>query len=158
MSTFDDDYESTGSDSGPKALRDALEKAQEQNKQLADRLAKFEQREREVQLGKALESKGLNPKIAGLIPADADPEKWVDEFGGLFAPTTPGGEPAAEAGSGGEAGTTVTEADQNALSVQGSLASGGQPAGDAGQALSQRIAGAKSSEEVLAIMAEVGLA
>lgn len=157
MSSFDDDYGSNNSSEGPKALRDALEKAQEQNKQLADRLAKYEQRERQEQLGKALESKGLNPKIAGLIPADADPEKWVADFGDLFAPTTPGGDQSQQ-GSGDEAGTAVTEADQQALSVQSSLTDGGQFAGSAAQALSQRVAAAKSPEEVLAIMAEVGLA
>jgi hypothetical protein len=158
MSTFDDDYGTNSSDNGPKALREALEKSQEQNKALAARLEKFEQKERTESLGKALESKGLNPKIAGLIPADADPEKWVEQFGDLFAAATPGDDQGAASGAGDEASTTVTEADQSALSTISAVTDTAQAGGDAAQAVKARLASAKSSDEVLAIMVEAGLA
>lgn len=158
MSQFDDDYGQSSND-GPKALREALEKAQERIKEQDAQLAKFAAQERTKTLGEALKSKGLDPKIAGIIPADADPEKWVEEFGSLFATTTPGGDQGESQGQANEAGTTVTEADQTALSQMSSTAdsSGAQTAGSAEQAYKARLAAATTAEEVMAIAAESGL-
>lgn len=95
MSNFEyedeDDDITTSNDSGDlvKQLRKATK---QKDKELAELRSQFEnlnkaQRERAVK--DALESRGVNSKIAKFIPADIDPteeslSKWLDENGDVF--------------------------------------------------------------------------
>lgn len=74
------------SQDGPKALREALEKA---NKALAEsnaKIAEFEKEKRTASVSKLVQEKGLNPGVAQFIPADADPSEWLEANASLFAP------------------------------------------------------------------------
>ncbi|HEY6021938.1 MAG TPA: hypothetical protein VIY48_19340 [Candidatus Paceibacterota bacterium] len=93
---FDDnDNAGQGNDSasnGPKALRDAYTKLQEQNKALADSLATIQADLRTTKVAGVFESLGV-PAAASLYQGDADPTKiqeWVTTmktaFGSQGAP------------------------------------------------------------------------
>ena len=87
----DDDFTTPSNDSNDlvKQLRKATK---QKDKELAELRSQFEnlnkaQRERAVK--DALESRGVNSKIAKFIPADIDPteeslSKWLDENGDVF--------------------------------------------------------------------------
>lgn len=60
-------------------------------KQLEEALAEIRSLRQEVQGAKRettvtdlLESKGIDPAVAQIIPADADPAGWLDQYGSLF--------------------------------------------------------------------------
>jgi hypothetical protein len=83
----DDDYD-IEEESGPANLRKALKKAERESKQLRDELNSLRSESRTRTVKDVLETKGVNPKIAAFIPADADtPEKvalWLDEYSDVF--------------------------------------------------------------------------
>lgn len=61
-------------------LRKLLEDALAENKKLSGRL---DQLERKGSTETMLKEKGIDPAVAGMIPADADPEEWLSKFGHL---------------------------------------------------------------------------
>lgn len=67
--------------SGGSGLRKMLEETLAENKRL---LARLEGEDRQAAATAALKGAGLNPAVAKLIPADADPQKWVEENRSLF--------------------------------------------------------------------------
>lgn len=83
----DDDFD-IEEESGPANLRKALKKAERESKQLRDELSSLRSESRTRTVKDVLETKGVNPKIAAFIPADADtPEKvalWLDEYSDVF--------------------------------------------------------------------------
>ncbi len=83
----DDDFD-IEEESGPANLRKALKKAEREAKQLRDELTSLRSESRTRTVKDVLETKGVNPKIAAFIPADADtPEKvalWLDEYSDVF--------------------------------------------------------------------------
>jgi hypothetical protein len=89
----DDDFD-TEEESGPANLRKALKKAERESKQLRDELNSLRSESRSRTVKDVLETKGVNPKIAAFIPADADtPEKvalWLDEYSDVFGYQTNG--------------------------------------------------------------------
>lgn len=120
-SYWQDDDEVTESN----AMRVLREKAEADSKvirEMAERLRKMEEAEQRRNLESTLNAKGLDPKVAELIPADANPEEWLTTYGNLFgaastasqeeAPVTDDGVPADEAA---------------ALAAMGTVASGAQP-------------------------------
>lgn len=70
---FDGDHreEQTGG-----ALRKQLEETLAANKKLEDRLNMLERKETVTGLFK---EKGIDPAAAALVPADADPQKWLEQ-------------------------------------------------------------------------------
>lgn len=79
-------------------LRKAYERKAKAEKELREKLAALESRERERTLSETLSEKGVNPKLAKFYPAglDTTPEKveeWLNEnaevFGQAPAPRTP---------------------------------------------------------------------
>ena len=75
-------------------LRKAYERKTKAEKELREKLAALEARERVRTLSEALQSKGVNPKLADLYPANREttPEKvdeWLNEYADAFgqAPT-----------------------------------------------------------------------
>lgn len=100
----DDDFtQESGNNDLVKQLRKA---AKQKDKELAELKAQFEnlnkaQRERAVK--DALESRGVNSKIAKFIPSDIDPteeslSKWLDDNGDVFgfSATEPTNQPAVD--------------------------------------------------------------
>jgi hypothetical protein len=83
----DDDFD-TEEANGPANLRKALKRAEREAGKLKDELASLRSESRTRTVKDVLETKGVNPKIAAFIPADADtPEKvalWLDEYSDVF--------------------------------------------------------------------------
>jgi hypothetical protein len=83
----DDDFD-TEEANGPANLRKALKRAEREAGRLKDELASLRSESRTRTVKDVLETKGVNPKIAAFIPADADtPEKvalWLDEYSDVF--------------------------------------------------------------------------
>lgn len=90
-----DDFENEVQGNNGGGLRKMLEETLAENKKL---LAKLEERERGNSTADLLKGKGLDPAIAELIPADQDPEAWVEKYAHLLGvpKNTPAEEPAAE--------------------------------------------------------------
>lgn len=70
-------------------LRKAYERKAKAEKELREKLAALESRERERTLSETLRSKGVNEKLAKLYPADREstPEKvdeWLNEYADAF--------------------------------------------------------------------------
>lgn len=77
--------------------RNAYKAMKKQNKELAEQLASFQKSQREQSVRDVLNAKGLNAKIARLVPDSAtsveDVEAWLDENADLFGvPAAPDGE------------------------------------------------------------------
>lgn len=75
-------------------LRKAYEKKDKANKELREKLAALEARERERTLSETLSAQGVNPKIAAFYPADREhtPEKveeWLTANADVFGQTPP---------------------------------------------------------------------
>lgn len=71
----------------PKGLRAHAKKLEAENAEFRKRLEEFEATNRKATLEKAISAKGLNPKVAGLVPKDVTPDavdKWLDDFGDVF--------------------------------------------------------------------------
>jgi len=78
----DSEFEDNGPGSGGSGLRKMLEQVLEENKKLRESI---EGKERSKTVTELLKEKELDPAIAQLIPADADPAKWLEEKAHLFA-------------------------------------------------------------------------
>jgi len=101
----DDDF-TTPSDNGNDLVKQLRKANKQKEKELAELKAQFEglskaQRERAIK--DALESRGVNSKIAKFIPADIDPteeslSKWLDDNGDVFgfSATEPTNQPAVD--------------------------------------------------------------
>jgi hypothetical protein len=72
------------SDNGPKALRDALKKQKEARSALEKELADLRKEKRTSTIESVVKEKGLDPKVAEIIPADADPAEWLEQYGDVF--------------------------------------------------------------------------
>ena len=103
----------------------------------------------------AISAKGLNPKIAALIPADVEPTdeavtKWLSEYGDVFSP--PSTDQAAEPVEGTPNVDPVELAAQQAIiGVEGTVTA---PSGL--QDFQARLQGAESTEELLKLIAQSG--
>lgn len=76
-------------------LRKAYDRKTKQEKELREKLAALESRERERTLSETLRSKGVNEKLAKLYPADREStqekvDEWLNEYADAFgqAPRT----------------------------------------------------------------------
>ena len=83
MSDVIDDASGEPTGSG---LRRQLEEANARNKALADEFSALKAQFRASQLEGTIAARGLNPKIAALIPPDVDASAWLDEHKELFGP------------------------------------------------------------------------
>jgi hypothetical protein len=138
MSQYDDDDEDFEGGSTISEIRKALRAAEKRNKALEQELQTFRAESRKREIAASIEARGLNPKIAGLIPQDTDPAAWIEEFGELFAAPAPAAEPADEqAVAPPEGASTFSEVANT----------GATPVGDEGQLIAL-IKGAKTPEEL----------
>lgn len=91
---FDDDFEDFDEEpqrrenNALRELRKANRAKDKQIKELMEQLTTINKSVREQSVKEVLTSKGINPKVAALIPSDVkSPEEvtnWLDEFGDVF--------------------------------------------------------------------------
>ena len=93
---FEDNNQSTSGNDLPKKLRQKIDEQAGQLKELMERLGVYETEKRTANIAETLIAKGLNAKIATLIPKDIDADgldSWIEQYGEIFAPA--GGRPPA---------------------------------------------------------------
>jgi hypothetical protein len=100
MSEYDDDDQNTD---GPADLRKALKEAKQRAAEAEKRSADLAQKFRDRELKDELTTRGLDARVAALIPADADVSEWLATNGDLFGGAKPATstEPPADDGSAG---------------------------------------------------------
>jgi hypothetical protein len=137
----DDDFDST--DEGSiNSIRKALRAEQKARKALESELTELRGRDRQRTLETVIKDKGLNPLVAGLIPADVTNESldsWLTTYGSLFAAP---GEVAPE-----ESGESDPPPPDGAQTFGQVVSTGSAPQSDDGQLLAQ-IQGARTKEEL----------
>lgn len=79
-----------------KTLRKRGDDAVAEAKALREQLAGLQKELRGVKYGETFKARGVPPKVADLIPADADVEAWLDEYG-FAKPEPPAADNAAPA-------------------------------------------------------------
>jgi hypothetical protein len=134
------------------ALRKQLEDALKKNKEMSDRLAAVEARERTSTVEKTLSEKGLNPKLARFVSAEdgSDPARldtWIKENAELFGAGT-----AAEAQA--PAQPSVDAAAQNAFTQIQKVSENGAHAVTDLAAVKAQMLAAKNQTEFDAVMAQ----
>ena len=73
-----------------KNLRKALRAAEKRNKELEAQVGDYSSKQRDQVIQKVLADRGVNPKIAKLIPSDIDAtnadalSEWLEEYGDAF--------------------------------------------------------------------------
>lgn len=89
MTDYDDEFDNT--ETTGSGLRKQLEKAVKEKEALAKRLESLEKSARQGTVEAVVASRKLPPKLTALIPDSltdkADIEKWLDDYGDVFAPT-----------------------------------------------------------------------
>lgn len=92
---FDDieDDDNEQQDNGPANLRKALKRAEREKQKMADELAEIRRDLRTRSLKEVLESEGVNPKIAKLMPSEVQtPEEvkaWLADYSDVFGAPKP---------------------------------------------------------------------
>ena len=128
---------------GPGNLRKAYEKAQEELRAERERVSKLEERMRARELRDELGSRELDPRVADLIPKDADVSEWLGKYGDLF-----GAKAEETSDEAGESGPTQDEIE--ALREQQGADRGFRP-GNEGDDLA-KINGAESYDDLVRII------
>ena len=155
MSEYDweDDYEEDAprSQNGLEQARAAYKAQKKQNKELLERLEKAEAALRDRSVKDAIKAKGLNEKVASLIPKDLttseEVEAWVDNYADIFGVPSPE-QPADPA----QQETPAPNPEFDALARIADTQAGGQPfAGDAAQ-IAALIAAAQTPQELNKIL------
>lgn len=83
------DFDFDDEDLGPKALRDFAKAQKKQNEELQAQLKTLQNESRTRTVQSIIKEKGLPEKVAKLVPADADPEEFLTEYGDIFGITAP---------------------------------------------------------------------
>jgi len=152
---FDNDDDNNGSGDGIKDLRQANRKMAKQLKELTAENSTLKSSNRLRSVKDAIQAKGLNPKIAALLPADlgtdeAAIETWLDEYGDLFGPAVVTDAPT---GAPGEKDQGTLSPDALASQRISAAQAGGKPA-DANDLdlLMSQVASAQSPEELTKLL------
>ena len=161
MSQYDDDNEYDGDEvDESNSMRDLRRALKKRDKELAEfrKIAEESQAAlRERSIKDALNSQGLNPKIAAFIPRDVAADQvdgWLKEYGDVFG-VAPAQAPAPQ--EGGQATgqpappAQFSESDLAALNAIEGAAIGGVQAGSAGD-IASKIAGATTEAELTALL------
>jgi len=98
---YDDDEDNDTTTDVVGQLRKVNRTLEKRAKELEQELAGLKSQTRQRTVKDVLQAKGLNPKIAALIPQDIEPTdealgKWVEDFGDVFGIQTPTEEKPAE--------------------------------------------------------------
>lgn len=117
---YDDDDVLDGDTDLPKKLRAVIKELKKENGDLAQKYEALQKEARTRSVQEQITSRGLNPKVAALIPQDADVDEWLNEYGDIlgFAPAN-SADPAQEQ----VAAETrrMAEAEQGAVPMAGDL-------------------------------------
>lgn len=145
----DGDYED-GQESSGKGLRGQLEQALADKKALEAEVAELRGKARQTEVSNVLTAKGVNPKVAKFIPADAEGEegisKWLEENADLFG-ATPQDDDTQQQDAG-----IAPEVKESASRLQ-NLGSSAQSPGKLAD-IEARMASAQTSEELQELWAE----
>ena len=98
---YDDDEDNDTTTDVVGQLRKVNRTLEKRAKELEQELAGFKTQTRQRTVKDVLQVKGLNPKIAALIPQDIEPSdealmKWIEDYGDVFGIQTPTEEKPAE--------------------------------------------------------------
>jgi hypothetical protein len=98
---YDDDEDNDTTTDVVGQLRKVNRTLEKRAKELEQELAGFKTQTRQRTVKDVLQAKGLNPKIAALIPQDIEPSdealmKWIEDYGDVFGIQTPTEEKPAE--------------------------------------------------------------
>ena len=98
---YDDDEDNDTTTDVVGQLRKVNRTLEKRAKELEQELAGFKTQTRQRTVNDVLQAKGLNPKIATLIPQDIEPSdealmKWIEDYGDVFGIQTPTEEKPAE--------------------------------------------------------------
>lgn len=146
MSQYDevDEYEGD-EETGPKALRSALKKAQAELKALREENATFKTETRKSTVAAVLAAKGLPAKIAALYtgePDEASVEAWATEYADVFG---------IPAGSQEANEHTAPEAQAQYEAMNRAQSSGSTPL-EGNAALAKRLDEVQSLDELVALI------
>lgn len=157
---WEDDDEQDEDSSGPAGLRKALKDAQKQLKAAQQQLSEQNKVIRKRTINDALVAKGLNPKLAALVPPDLEPTEeavtaWVNEYSDVFAGVS---QPTAESegGSSQPEGQVAnqsffTESELEAQGVMG-RADGAHSVPTSPGVTADKLAGAENLEELMRVI------
>lgn len=140
------DYDDDGT-SLVKDLREQIKALSADNKRLAGDLENFQQEKRAASLSELISAKGLNPKVAKLIPPGLEGDAvtaWLEDYADVFGVPQPEAESAAR---------KVAQEDVEAAGRMKALAEGGISPTKV-QDLEQRLRSADSTDDINAILAE----
>lgn len=170
-----DDFEDQHQGDGPadlrKAHRAATRKLKELEKQIAERdeqIKSLTGKVRGSSISEVLQAKGVNPKVAKLIPDDVDATEdavkaWLDEWADVFNITVPDSADTSDDGGASQQDaapqSAVDPADVAALQRALGASDGGTavPSGEVSKLLSDVEGNAKSLEDVIEIMHKHGI-
>ena len=172
-----DDFEEQHSGDGPadlrKAHRAATRKLKEMEKALAERDEQLKSLSKQVRgssISEVLQAKGVNPKVAKLIPDDVEPNaesvtKWLDEWADVFNITVPDSADTSDNGGASQAGDSPQQVDGPSAEDLAAFTSalgasdGGTavPTGAVSKLLSDVETNAKSFDDLLKIMNAHGI-
>ena len=98
---YDDDEDNDTTTDVVGQLRKVNRTLEKRAKELEQELAGLKSQTRQRTVKDVLQAKGLNPKIAALIPQDIEPTdealvKWIEDYGDVFGIQTPTEEKPAE--------------------------------------------------------------
>lgn len=139
---FDFDDEDSGTDL-VKKLRKQVSELSKALKERDEQLTEFFAVTREQEIADALQEIGVNPKVAAFVPDEVedmdDLTQWLGEYGDVFGVSASGD-------SGAQAPESVQAAELMSAIEEGGI----DPS--IGQSLEQKIQGAKTPEELAAIL------
>lgn len=84
---YSDDLDRNGGQGEGGTLRKMLEEALGEIRELKTELGKVQTESKAKSVTKLLESKGLNPAVAQIIPEGANVDEWLEQHGSLFKTT-----------------------------------------------------------------------
>ena len=84
---YSDNLDGNGRQGEGGALRKMLEEALGEIRELKTELGKVQTESKTRSVTKLLESKGLNPAVAQIIPEGEDAEEWIEQHKSLFVTT-----------------------------------------------------------------------
>jgi hypothetical protein len=122
-----DDTDEVDETNAMRVLREKAEADSKVIREMADRLAKMEAKEARSSLEDSLKAKGLDPKVADLIPKDTDPEKFLADYGALLVRASTEGSEESGGEAEGEPEGEVSADEAAARAAIANAASGAQP-------------------------------
>lgn len=94
---YDEDDIDVSDSELPKKLRAVIKELKKENADLVGKYESLQKETRSRAVQEQITARGLNPKVAALIPADADVDEWLNEYGDVLGFAQPNTDPEQEA-------------------------------------------------------------